>query len=148
MLIIKNIPNKYTSKMLLAAIDEHCQGTYDFINLPIDFRNKCNMGYAFINMIDPEQIIPFHKAFNGKKLTNSILMNEDKQCCPILFHTDGLNTGDDEPFPMGTNIQSKPGKPQTTSPEKNCQCSSSTSAKGEEPSNGVDSWSGYLKYFD
>ena len=91
--------------MLLAAIDEHCQGTYDFIYLPIDFKasnligwstvfqpwhtdscldmvhvlvvecvtnskiykyylqNKCNVGYAFINMIDPQQIIPFYKVW-------------------------------------------------------------------------------------
>lgn len=24
-------------------------------------QNKCNMGYAFINMIDPLQIVPFYK---------------------------------------------------------------------------------------
>lgn len=71
-LMIKNIPNKYTSKMLLAAIDEHHRGTYDFIYLPIDFKNKCNVGYAFINMTAPARIVPFYQALterNGKSLT-------------------------------------------------------------------------------
>ncbi|OAY48038.1 protein MEI2-like 1 isoform X8 [Manihot esculenta] len=167
-LMIKNIPNKYTSKMLLAAIDEHCRGTYDFIYLPIDFKNKCNVGYAFINMIDPQQIIPFHKAFNGKKwekfnsekvaslayariqgkaaliahFQNSSLMNEDKRCRPILFHTDGPNAGDPEPFPMGTNIRSRLGKPRTSGNEDNHhQVNPSTSANGEDSSNGTDSTS-------
>ncbi|XP_039001432.1 protein MEI2-like 1 [Hibiscus syriacus] len=164
-LMIKNIPNKYTSKMLLAAIDEHCRGTYDFIYLPIDFKNKCNVGYAFVNMIDPQQIIPFHKAFDGKKwekfnsekvatlayariqgkaaliahFQNSSLMNEDKRCRPILFHTDGPNAGDQEPFPMGTNIRSRPGRPRTTSIEENHRQSSSLTLGWEEFSNGADS---------
>jgi len=119
-LMIKNIPNKYTSKMLLAAIDEHHKGTYDFIYLPIDFKNKCNVGYAFINMMSPTRIVPFYKAFNGKKwekfnsekvaslayariqgksalvahFQNSSLMNEDKRCRPILFHSEGPHVGD------------------------------------------------------
>ncbi|XP_062096536.1 protein MEI2-like 5 isoform X2 [Humulus lupulus] len=114
-LMIKNIPNKYTSKMLLAAIDENHRGTYDFLYLPIDFKNKCNVGYAFINMLSPSQIIPFYEAFNGKKwekfnsekvaslayariqgkaalvthFQNSSLMNEDKRCRPILFYSEG-----------------------------------------------------------
>lgn len=66
-LMIKNIPNKYTSKMLLAAIDESHKSTYDFIYLPIDFKNKCNVGYAFINMVSPAHIVSFYEAFNGKK---------------------------------------------------------------------------------
>ncbi|KAK3183249.1 hypothetical protein Dsin_030535 [Dipteronia sinensis] len=170
-LMIKNIPNKYTSKMLLAAIDEHCRGTYDFIYLPIDFKNKCNVGYAFINMIDPRQIIPFHQAFNGKKwekfnsekvaslayariqgksaliahFQNSSLMNEDKRCRPILFHTDGPNAGDPEPFPMGTNVRSRLGKHRPGGNEENHrQGIPSASANGEESSNGSDS-SGSLK---
>ncbi|KAM1571540.1 hypothetical protein ACFX13_037294 [Malus domestica] len=119
-LMIKNIPNKYTSKMLLAAIDENHRGTFDFLYLPIDFKNKCNVGYAFINMLSPSHIIPFYEAFNGKKwekfnsekvaslayariqgkvalvahFQNSSLMNEDKRCRPILFHSEGSEAGD------------------------------------------------------
>ncbi|KAJ7968858.1 Protein MEI2-like [Quillaja saponaria] len=119
-LMIKNIPNKYTSKMLLAAIDENHQGTYDFLYLPIDFKNKCNVGYAFINVLSPSLIIPFYEEFNGKKwekfnsekvaslayariqgkaalvshFQNSSLMNEDKRCRPILFHLEGPEAGD------------------------------------------------------
>ncbi|KAM2286445.1 hypothetical protein ACFX1S_038918 [Malus domestica] len=171
-LMIKNIPNKYTSKMLLAAIDEQCRGIYDFLYLPIDFKarklfrlssyqNKCNVGYAFINMIDPHQIVPFYKAFNGKKwekfnsekvaslayariqgkaaliahFQNSSLMNEDKRCRPILFHTEGPNAGDPEPFPMGTNIRSRPGKPRTAGYDDNHHHGSpSATANGEEKS--------------
>ncbi|KAL8230465.1 hypothetical protein R6Q57_000243 [Mikania cordata] len=132
-LMIKNIPNKYTSAMLLAAINEHNQGTYDFLYLPLDFKNKCNMGYAFINMIDPLQIASFYKSLNGKKwekfhsgkvaclayariqgkaaliahFQESSLLNEDKCCHPILFTTDGPNAGNQEPFPLGPNIQSR-----------------------------------------
>ncbi|GLT52570.1 hypothetical protein SLA2020_259030 [Shorea laevis] len=119
-LMIKNIPNKYTSKMLLAAIDENHLGTYDFLYLPIDFKNKCNVGYAFINMLSPSLIIPFYEAFNGKKwekfnsekvaslayariqgkaalvihFQNSSLMNEDKRCRPIVFHSEGQEGSD------------------------------------------------------
>ncbi|CAN4105744.1 unnamed protein product [Withania somnifera] len=119
-LMIKNIPNKYTSKMLLAAIDEQHKGTFDFLYLPIDFKNKCNVGYAFINMLSPPLIIPFYEAFNGKKwekfnsekvaalayariqgktalvahFQNSSLMNEDKRCRPILFHSESSELGD------------------------------------------------------
>ncbi|XP_050231301.1 protein MEI2-like 5 isoform X2 [Mercurialis annua] len=134
-LMIKNIPNKYTSKMLLAAIDENHKGSYDFLYLPIDFKNKCNVGYAFINMLSPLHIIPFYEAFNGKKwekfnsekvaslaygriqgkvalvthFQNSSLMNEDKRCRPILFQSEGQEDGDQivlEHLPSGSlNIQ-------------------------------------------
>ncbi|KAM5568358.1 hypothetical protein ABKV19_016099 [Rosa sericea] len=164
-LMIKNIPNKYTSKMLLAAIDEHHRGTYDFIYLPIDFKNKCNVGYAFINMTDPRQIVPFYQSFNGKKwekfnsekvasiayariqgkaaliahFQNSSLMNEDKRCRPILFNTDGPNAGDQVPFPMGVNVRTRPGKSRTTTQEENHGGSPPNSGDGEHSCNGGSS---------
>lgn len=130
-LMLKNIPNKYTSKMLLAAIDENHSGTYDFLYLPIDFKNKCNVGYAFINMVSPSHIVHFYQDINGKKwekfnsekvaslayariqgkgalvahFQNSSLMNEDKRCRPILFHSEGQEDLDQELFPSnGLNI--------------------------------------------
>ena len=166
-LMIKNIPNKYTSKMLLVAIDEECRGTYDFLYLPIDFKNKCNVGYAFINMTDPMQIISFYKHFQGKKwekfnsekvaslayariqgraslvahFQNSSLMNEDKRCRPILFQTEGPNAGDMEPFPVGANVRVRPGKSRNAhNEESRIQAPPSTSSTGDESStNGTDS---------
>lgn len=165
-LMIKNIPNKYTSKMLMAAIDERHPGTYDFIYLPIDFKNKCNVGYAFINMKDPSLIVPFYQAFNGKKwekfnsekvaslayariqgiaaliahFQNSSLMNEDKRCRPILFNTDGPNAGDQVPFPMGVNVRTRSGKSRSNTNEENHQGSPPKLDNGEnhtgDPSSG------------
>lgn len=75
--MIKNIPNKYTQKMLLTTIDEKFHGTYDFFYLPIDFKNKCNVGYAFINMVRPEYIIPLIQKFDRKKWEK---FNSEKIC--------------------------------------------------------------------
>eukprot|EP00210_Caulerpa_lentillifera_P001764 g1694.t1 len=130
-LMIKNIPNKYTQKMLLASIDETLKGTYDFFYLPIDFKNKCNVGYGFINMRKPMDIVPLVERFHNKKwdrfnsekvccvaygriqgkkalinhFQNSSLMHEDKKHRPVLFVTEGPNKGELEPFPIGTNVR-------------------------------------------
>jgi len=66
-LMIRNIPNKYSQKMLLSTVDEKHKGKYDFLYLPIDFKNKCNVGYAFINFICPKSICDFHATFNHRK---------------------------------------------------------------------------------
>lgn len=75
--MIRNIPNKYTQKMLLAEIDVELKGKYDFFYLPIDFKNKCNVGYAFMNLIDPFCILKLYEQFNGKRWSH---FNSGKIC--------------------------------------------------------------------
>lgn len=64
--MIKNIPNKYTQSMLIEMIDESHRGKYDFVYLRMDFKNKCNVGYAFINFLDHKTIPSFYKKINGR----------------------------------------------------------------------------------
>ncbi|GLC41644.1 hypothetical protein PLESTB_000693400 [Pleodorina starrii] len=140
-LMVKNIPNKYTQKMLLATIDEQFKGTYDFFYLPIDFKNKCNVGYAFINMINPFDIIGLVERFNNRRwerfnsekvcnisyariqgraalvahFQNSSLMHEDKRCRPILFTANGTETTDPEAFQNDPSLQPVPSGCSTAS---------------------------------
>mmetsp|Transcript_4105 Transcript_4105/g.12338 ORF Transcript_4105/g.12338 Transcript_4105/m.12338 type:complete len:807 (+) Transcript_4105:176-2596(+) len=130
-LMIRNIPNKYTQKMMLQALDANHRGVYDFFYLPIDFKNKCNVGYAFINFRNVAHIVPFFKEFHRRKWSkfnsekvceitfariqgkasliahfqNSSLMNEDPKCRPIIFS----ETGEREEFPVGPHVRTKRG---------------------------------------
>ena len=58
-LMIKNIPNKYTISSFLEEINIYFKHTYDVFYLPIDYVNKCNLGFAFINFVEPFHIILF-----------------------------------------------------------------------------------------
>ncbi|KAH3761470.1 meiosis protein [Pelomyxa schiedti] len=124
-LMIKNIPNKYSQKMLLEEIDAHHTGVYDFFYLPIDFKNKCNVGYAFINMVSTVKIAPFYTEFNNKRWTRfnsekicnityariqgivqlidhfktSSLLAEEEKVRPVMLLNNTL-----QPFPVGVSL--------------------------------------------
>lgn len=132
-LMIRNIPNKYTQQMLLAEINRNHRGNYDFFYLPIDFKNKCNMGYAFINFIEAAHIEAFHTEFDGQKWTNfnsekvcaisyarlqgkqamiarfqnSSLLEKHESYRPLVFCSSGPNRGKPEPFPAPKQIVHK-----------------------------------------
>lgn len=59
-LMVKNIPNKYTREMLIQLFDKTERKKYDFLYLPIDPDNSCNIGYAFINFLDCSHIKDFY----------------------------------------------------------------------------------------
>jgi hypothetical protein len=130
-LMVRNIPNKYTQQMLLSEINAEFEGKYDFFYLPIDFKNHCNVGYAFINFISHLSVPAFYCKFNGKKwktfnsekvcavsfariqgkasmisrFQNSSLMEKEEQYRPLLFFSDGKNMGKEEPFPTGNKVR-------------------------------------------
>ena len=93
----------------------------DFFYLPIDFKNKCNRGYTFINFIDSSDIATFYKMYNTKpwknfnseklcaikyariqgqaamvkRFENSALMEKDAEYRPLIFD----KRGEPEEFP-------------------------------------------------
>ena len=75
--MIKNIKNKYTISTFLTEINEFFKNTYDIFYLPIDYVNKCNLGFAFINFVEPFHIILFYELYRGKKWKK---FNSDKRC--------------------------------------------------------------------
>ena len=76
-IMIKNIPNKYSQQLLLEVIDKDYKGLYDFFYLPIDFKNKCNVGYAFLNFLRPESVVRFYEQYNDAKWG---MFNSTKVC--------------------------------------------------------------------
>ncbi|GBC05569.1 hypothetical protein RclHR1_00630016 [Rhizophagus clarus] len=75
--MVRNIPNKYTQEMLITELNESHSGKYDFLYLRIDFTNKCNVGYAFINFVDISAVISFAESRVGRKWA---CFNSDKIC--------------------------------------------------------------------
>jgi hypothetical protein len=81
-IMLRNIPNKYTQERLVEVIfDAGYVGDINFLYLPVDFKNKCNVGYAFLNFRTEEACsrfaAEFHLANSWEKLPG---FNSQKVC--------------------------------------------------------------------
>ncbi|RXW16780.1 hypothetical protein EST38_g9084 [Candolleomyces aberdarensis] len=131
--MIKNIPNKMSDKELITYINKVCPRRIDFLYLRMDFANGCNVGYAFVNFIEAQDLLKFAKArlgekwnmfssekvlqmsyanYQGKealveKFKNSSVMDERESWRPKIFYSSGPNQGLPEQFPAPTHIRRK-----------------------------------------
>eukprot|EP00210_Caulerpa_lentillifera_P002299 g2207.t1 len=80
-LMIRNIPNKYSQKMLLDVLKKGYNGRFDFFYLPIDFKNRCNLGYAFVNFVDAATTVEFYQEFHTKSWEEF----NSKKVCEITY---------------------------------------------------------------
>merc|ERR1719174_1414523 len=81
--MLRNIPNRYTRDMLLGRMDEGYKGVYDFLYLPIDFSNGCNVGYAFINFRTPATCQRFTQEFHGAKSKHVLPGFSSSKICEV-----------------------------------------------------------------
>lgn len=134
-LMIRNIPNKYKQQSLLSEFQRtgHGPDKIDFFYLPIDFKNKCNRGYAFVNFVDVEDIVSFYntyheqpwKVFNSEKICvvmyariqgkeaflkrfeHSEILGKDCEYHPLSFVSHGPNKGKPEELPKAITNNEK-----------------------------------------
>ncbi|KAF8573522.1 hypothetical protein K439DRAFT_1375116 [Ramaria rubella] len=131
--MIKNIPNKMSDRHLIEFINEVCPRKIDFLYLRMDFTNGCNVGYAFVNFIQVEDLLHFAKTklgtkwnlFSSEKILgmsyancagkealidkfrSSSIMDQREAWRPKLFHSYGPQQGLPEDFPAPTHLRRK-----------------------------------------
>ena len=76
-LIIRNIPNKYTIALLLKELNINFENKFDIVYLPQDYINNSNLGFGFINFVNPFHLVLFYEEFINKKWN---FFNSKKRC--------------------------------------------------------------------
>ncbi|XP_056693914.1 protein MEI2-like 7 [Spinacia oleracea] len=91
-LMIRNIPVRLSRRELLELLDAHCReenekrrsdsdaiSAFDFLYLPIDFKMKGNLGYAFVNFTNWEGASRLYNCWSGSNW-GSCSYNSTKIC--------------------------------------------------------------------
>ncbi|CAK0819375.1 unnamed protein product [Prorocentrum cordatum] len=90
-LMLRNVPRRYTQEQLLGEIEAVIGSTADFnfLHMPWDLRNSCNVGYAFLNCCDAEGAKRCREVLDGYHFCMSA---KQKQCNVFDAHIQGLES--------------------------------------------------------
>jgi len=89
-IMIRNIPNRYTRKMLMDELDTlGFKDTYDFIYVPMDRNTHWNVGYAFVNFMEEESATRCMEKLTDYHFSRCQKLGKIAQACPA--HIQGLN---------------------------------------------------------
>lgn len=144
--VIRNLPRTYTREMVCEFMNEEgFAGRYDFVYLPTDFRTWLAFGYAFVNMVTPEDATDIMRCVDGfdewkhdgegkscnvvwsdpyqgleaniERYRNSPVMNEsvNETYKPMLYH-DGKSI----PFPSPTKKLRQPRIRRSSNSSEKC----------------------------
>merc|ERR1719160_1736619 len=81
--MLRNIPNKITRLKLMEGLNQQgFKGQYDYLYLPLDRENRCNMGYAFVNFTRSQYADQFFAQFNQRLATDCLpgSLRSEKVC--------------------------------------------------------------------
>jgi len=83
-MMLRGIPNKYNQQRLLDQLNVDFKRQFDFVYLPIDFKNECNVGYAFINFRTADAVARFKKKFDGVDVSTCLPGLNSKKVTSVM----------------------------------------------------------------
>ena len=80
--MLRNIPYSEGQLGVLHLLEDRgFGGRFDFFYAPLDFSSSNNLGYAFVNLPDPEAVSEFFAVFDGLRVAKEGWSQKDLQVC-------------------------------------------------------------------
>jgi len=88
---IRNIPNRCTKEEVMRHVDQlGFADQYDLFHMPMDKQRKSNLGYAFINFVEPQTASLFQKKMKGACVAGDRVQNCKKACTVVPANVQGV----------------------------------------------------------